>query len=226
MTQYSVSIEIDQQTLPILMSNAFTLYAFLGVNTPNPSGAMSTVWSTLDQFLTITAISWDDEVSGYFSNTPISNGTVVDTSNQKPLSPGDVMTLSESGTTSVSSGGGAPNSFTLKSEQSAQWSSGLSVKNTNQGVYSPTGAFPQLNSADNMISPSQKLLLFFSQGQYAKGTVIETAIAESISFMLSANNPTASVRYDIQTGWDIQGNPNAKLNPANISLSSELIIKV
>ena len=76
---YTVKITLDDETLRAL-SNGFQMQAFKGVKASNPSGALPTVWTSVDSFSNTVTISWSESYGGYFSDTVVKQGVVVDTS--------------------------------------------------------------------------------------------------------------------------------------------------
>jgi hypothetical protein len=222
MTKYSVTIDLDNETLAAL-NNGFQMQVYKGVKTSSPTGALPTVWFDVNKFASTVTVSWEEQFGGYFSNTQVRNGVVVDISTQQPMNPGDVITLSDTGSASVSTTGGVDGAFAFKSDQTTEWTSGLLSKNS-QGKFSPICAFPQYGAVGNIMAPYEKILLLFTQDQLDTGAVVETAVSRSISIIMSTLKPTANVGFSINTGWETNGNPQAKENPQNFALAPDLIL--
>lgn len=223
MATYSITIDLDEETLAAFKNNNFQMQVYKGVKTSGPVGALPTVWFDVDTFSSKVKVSWEEKFGGYFSNTQVRNGVVVDISTQKPMEPKNVITLSNSGSASVSTEGGVPGAFAFKSEQDSEWTSGLLSKNS-KGEFAPICAFPQYGSVGNIMIPYQKVLILFTQAQLDTGAVVETALSTSVSIILSTQGPTANVAYNINKGWDTKGNIQASANPQNFALAPDLIV--
>lgn len=222
MTTYSVKISLDDTTLNAL-NNGFKLQVFKGVKAASPAGGLPTVWLTVDQFSNEVVLSWQENYGGYFSKTSVQEGNVVDVSTSNPMSPGDVITLSNSGSSSVSTIGGVPGAYCFESQKTDMWTSGL-ISAVNGKDPTPICAFPQYGAVGNIMAPYDKILVLFTQGQVDTGAVLETALSKSVSVILSTLTPTATLAFNINTGWDTMGNPQAKQNPQNFALAPDLIV--
>jgi hypothetical protein len=222
MTTYRVTIDLDNDTLAAL-KNGFQMQVYKGVKTSSPSGALPTVWFDVNKFANTVTVSWEEEFGGYFSNSQVRNGVVVDISTQQPMNPKDVITLSDTGSASVNTIGGVDGAFSFKSDQPTEWTSGLLSKNSN-GKFAPICAFPQYGAVGNIIAPYEKILILFTQEQLDTGAVVETAVSRSVSIIMSTIAPTANVGFSINKGWDTKGNPQVKENAQNFLLAPDLII--
>lgn len=222
MATYSVKIKLDDETLNAL-NNGFQLQAFKGVKAASPAGGLPTVWLTVNKFSSDVVISWQENFGGYFSKTNVQEGNTVDISTSNPMNPGDVITLSKSGSSSVTTIGGVPGAYCFESQQEITWASGLLSAATGQSP-TPICAFPQYGAVGNIMAPYEKILILFTQGQVDTGAVLETAVSKSVSVILSTLTPSATLGFSINKGWDTQGNPQAKQNPQNFSLAPDLIV--
>lgn len=219
---YEVDINLDNDTLDAL-AQGFQMQVFKGVKSANSKGALPTVWYTIEEFSSTVKSSWSETYGGYFSDTNIREGVTVDISTQQPMNPGDVITLSESGSASVSTSGGVEGAFSFDSKKETTWTSGLLVAPEGQKL-APVCAFPQYGAVGNIIAPYEKVLILFTQKQLDTGAVVETAVSKSISIILSTQTPKVTVGFNINTGWDTKGNPQAKENPMNFALAPDLIV--
>lgn len=222
MIKYSVEVALDNETLAAL-NNGFQMQVYKGVKTANPGGALPTVWFEVAEFARAVTASWSETYGGYFSNTKVIQGVTVDTTTQQPMSAGNVITLAEDGSASVSTKGGVKNGFSFVSEKTTTWTSGLLVAPKGQPL-APVCAFPQYGAVGNIIQPYQKVLILFTQTQLDTGAVVETAVSTSVSIILSPSKPDISVAFNINSGWDTKGDPQVKANPQNFALAPDLII--
>ncbi len=223
MPNYQVIVNLDNETLQALSNGRFQMQAYKGVKTASAGGALPTVWFTLDKFSSTLKVSWSESFGGYFSDTPVKQGVQVDISTQSAMSPGDVITLNQDGSSSVSTTGGIPDTYAFKSEKNETWTCGL-LTAANSDAPTPICAFPQYGAVGNLIEPYQKVLLLFTQKQLDTGAVVQTAVSKSISIIMSPSETSIQVGFNINTGWDTGGNPQAKQNPANFEMAPDLII--
>lgn len=221
-TNYEVDISLDNATLAALNSG-WQMQVYKGVKTSNPGGALPTVWYTVSKFSSLVKTLWSESYGGYFSDSTVASGVTVDIQTQDPMNAGDVINLNADGSSSVSTTGGVPNAFAFTSDKAETWTSGLLVAPEGEPL-APCCAFPQYGSVGNVIEPYEKVLILFTQDQLDTGAVVETAVSTSVSIILSPSMPTAAVSYDINSGWNTNGNPQAAVNPMNFTLAPELIV--
>ncbi|GBF84352.1 hypothetical protein [Aphanothece sacrum] len=222
---YTVSIALDNETLTALNNGTWQMQVYKGCKSPNASAALPTVWYTVPKtkFSNEIKTSWHTPYGGYFSNTSVTAGTTVNTSTNQPMSPGDVITLNANGSASVSTSGGVSGAFSFLSQKTETWTCGLLVT-PKGGEASPICAFPQYGAAGNLIQPYEKVLILFTQAQLNIGAVVQTSLTKSVSCVLSTSQPKISVAFNINSGWNTMGNPQAKQNPIQFDLAADLII--
>lgn len=220
MTTYKVSVELDNDTLAAL-NNGFQMQVFKGVKAAK-TGGLPTVWFAVKEFSSTVTASWSETYGGYFSDTKVIQGVTVNTSVQKSMNPGDVITLADDGSANVSTIGGVRDSFSFKSEKQKTWTSGLMVAPEGQKL-APICAFPQYGAFGNIIQPYEKILILFAQKPLDTGAVVETAVSASVSITLATSVQNISVAFNINKGWDTKGNPQAKVNQMNLMMAEELI---
>ncbi|MEE9581082.1 MAG: hypothetical protein V3V74_07200 [Nitrosomonadaceae bacterium] len=223
MPQYQVNVALDAATLAALQ-NGFSMQAFKGAKASAPAGAQPTLWFQLDQFSSTVSVNWEEHFGGYFSNTPIHKDVVVNISTGKEMSLGQILTLQTDGECTLNSGG-VSTAYNFASEQEQTWTCGLTVSANGQDA-SAICAFPQYGAVNNVIEPYEKVLLLFTQAQITTGAVVETAVSSSVSVILSPQNPTADLKFDINRGWDTEGNPYATENAADFAMATDLIIPI
>ena len=222
---YTVTISLDNDTLMALQYGQWQMQVYKGCKSPGASAALPTVWYTVpnSEFSSTNTVSWDTPYGGYFSNTTCQAGATVNTSTQEPMQLGSVMTLSTTGSASVSTSGEMPEAFTFLSEKQETWACGMLV-NPQGRVPSPICAFPQSGAMANVIKPYEKVLILFTQDRLDVGTIVRVALTHSVSCTLSTSNPNIEVEFSISMGWNTKGNPNARPNPIHFELAPDLII--
>ncbi|NEP62462.1 MAG: hypothetical protein F6K31_36960 [Symploca sp. SIO2G7] len=222
---YMVKVTLDDETLSALSIGQWQMQVYKGCKSPNATAALPTVWYAVPNkdFSNSIESKWDTPYGGYFSNTSVTAGVTVNTSTNQPMQPGDVITLKSNGSTQVSTTGGTPGAFSFLSEKTETWTCGMLVAPDGKNA-SPICAFPQYGAAGNVIEPYEKVLILFTQAQLDTGAVVQTALTKSVSCTLSTSEPTISVAFNINKGWETMGNPQAKENPVNFNLAPDLII--
>ena len=117
------------------------MQVYKGVKSASHKDALPTVWYTVSDFSNQVISKWSETYGGYFSDTKVKEGVTVNTRSGKPMSAGDVITLNEDGTTSVSTKG-VQGAFAFASEKETTWTSGLMVAPEGQPL-APVCAFTQ-----------------------------------------------------------------------------------
>jgi len=222
---YTVKVKLDNETLSALQIGEWQMQVYKGCKSPNATAALPTVWFAVpnDDFSSTIEFKWDTPYGGYFSNTQVQAGVTVNTSTNQPMQPGNVITLKPNGSAEVSTTGGTPGAFSFLSEKTETWTCGMLVAPDGKDA-SPICAFPQYGAGANVIEPYEKVLILFTQAQLDTGAVVQTALTKSVSCILSTSEPTIPVGFNINTGWDTMGNPQAKENPVEFNLAPDLII--
>lgn len=221
--QYEVHINLDDDTLSAL-SQGFQMQIFKAVKSANPSSnALPTVWYIFNEFSNAVNFSWNTKYGGYFSNIDVDDGNKIDISTKQPMKPGDLITLMEDGSSSVSTTGGVKGAFKFESKKENTWTSGMMVSPEGCPL-SPICAFPQYGTSSNIFKPYEKILIFFTQRKLEVGDAVKQTSSKSISIIFPDSTATISVGFNINTGWDTKGNPNATANPMDFDLAKDLII--
>lgn len=223
---YKVTVTLDDETLHAL-SAGFQMQVFKGVKSTAYASALPTVWLTVPQrkFSSSVDITWTEECGGYFSHTMVQPGVTVDSSTGKPMEPGQTLILNSDGSSIVSSTGGTPGAFTFESKRTETWTCGLMSDGNGEGL-SPVCAFPQYGYIANIIMPYQRILILFTQMQLSTRTIVSTAGVPSVTITLSPQMPTATVPYNINTGWKVDGSQYQTANPPHFKIAPALIVPI
>jgi len=221
MANYSIQIAFNDVTLTALKQNGWQLRAFKGVK--GPQGGIPTLWFSINEFSSTASISWEDEYGAYVDNKQLNSGVQVDISSNQPIDAGDVMTLNDDGRTSISTNGGMANAFTIYNAKQEEWLCGI-TQSANGNPPSSICAFNLYGSSMDIMEPYEKVVLLFATSQMDTGTVVEEAESASVEIVLSLDNPSVQLAFDINKSWDTKGNPNVSFNPLPIDLASKLII--
>lgn len=219
---YGITVSIDSYTLGKLQAGNYSLQVFKGAK-GNQTTALPTLWFAVSQFSSTVSLKWTEQYGAYVDNQTVADGVVVDISSAKSMNLGDLMTLLSDGDTSVSTTGGRSGAITVFSQQQTEWLCGM-TQSMNGSAPTPICAFPLYGSQADLMEPYETVVLMFASGQVATGTVVEEAISSSITLTLSGAAPTIAVSFDMNLGWDGNGNPNATVNPLPINLAEVLIV--
>lgn len=223
MPDYQVNIALDNTTLGALENENYQMQVYKGVQAGLSDGALPTVWFTLDIFSSKVTVSWSVDYEGYFSDTPIAVPVTVDITTNQPMELGNVITLETDGSSEVTTTDGVSTAYSFLSNQETTWTCGLMTA-ANGGDPAPICAFPIHQTTGVVIEPYEKILILFTQTELDTGSVVQTAVSESISITLSPDTPKFDTSFDIDKGWDTNGSPQAVENPVNFDMAPDLIV--
>lgn len=223
-TNYSISISLDDTTLSDLQQNGYALQVFKGAK-GNSTSACPTVWTSVTKFSSDVTISWVENYGAYVDNQTVANGVVVNIGSFQPMDLGDTMTLAADGSTSVSTVG-TSGAISIVNEQQSEWLCGM-TQSANGSAPTATCAFPLFGAGSvDLMEPYESLVLVFASAPVATGTVVEEALSSSVTVTLSGSETEVALSFDMNTGWDTNGNPYAKVNPDPINLAQTLIVPI
>jgi hypothetical protein len=220
MPTYKVNIALNDTTLTALQNGGFQMQVYKG-SMSNAKG-QPVVWFTLNEFSSTVSVTWADSYGGYFSNTLVENKATIVISTSSGMQPGQIFTLNSNGSGSLTSGGPAED-YTFESLIQSERTCGLT---TSASGSQPAAicAFPQYATLDNMVQPYEKVLILFTQTPLNTGSVVQTAVTQSISIVMAPSEPSFTTSFDINTGWNIDGSSQAVVNAPNFTLAPDLII--
>jgi hypothetical protein len=216
---YQVTITMSATTVEMLSLNGSLLYTFKAVRNSSKAGR-PLVWSSSDQYSTITRIGWDGLYSAYTSSQPIVPGSLIQPGFSHEIAPGQTLQVRGQGIGEVVSGGPSA-AISFANTTTAAFTVGIAES---QGAAStaPYCAFPLFGLHLETIVPTAKVLLMFSTDSIAPGTVIDgslgaaaggaaisagafetaTFVAISAGLLIDlASASQAQVSFDINTGW-------------------------
>lgn len=219
-TTYSISISLDNETLAALQANGYQLQVFKGVK--GPSSGRPTLWSGITTFAPQVKLSWQVQYGGYTDLQTLQNGIVVNASGQRQMELGDTLTLESDGSLSLSTNG-MEGAFAIASNQTQEWLCGL-TQSMNGAAPSAICAFPLFGQQTDYMEPYETVALVFASGQIDTGTVVEEAESSFCLVTLSGSNTSIGLSFDINKGWDTNGNPAAAVFQNSVSLASKLIV--
>ncbi len=226
-TTYKVQVKLDDTTLSALNAQQLQLQVFKGVkSSSSPASAASTVWIAFDTFSSVVDISWQETFGGYIVNKEPITGATVQIGNQKNMDLGTVMTLNPDGTTTLSTNNGVSGAVVISNKQDVGgWFCGM-TQSVNGGAPTAICSFPLNGNFSDIMMPYESLVLVFASPQVSTGTVVEETISQSVTVTLSGGTPSAVLAFDINKGWNTNGNPYAVINTSSINLASTLIVPI
>lgn len=224
-TNYTVTINLADNTQAQLNSQGYLLYGFKAVQT-SQRGGVPVVWfafnSATTPFQMTATIEWSEQYQGYITDAAaITNGQITAES-EWDMSLGQVVDV----TTGDVTDGGNPVALSLLNPGSIPFTCGISQMQGNTST--PMCAFPLNGNHQDVIAPIEKILLMFSTDVHNTGTVVEQAYSQGVLIDLTSAN-TRAVNYDINKGWSTPGGqqgwaqtfpPNADLVPMLIDSTS------
>jgi hypothetical protein len=226
MSEYTVNIEMKENTVNELIDGNFQLYAFRAVK--GPTGGKPVVWFTTGDILQSTEISWETDYGAFISikgNTPgknglqISNNAEISSRTDKPIELGQKMVVSEKGKVDVVEG--TPDTISIYNNHDRDYTCGISEKKDDK--FNPLCAFPLARTITDLITPISKIALMFATQTVKTATVVEKAIGPGILLDLTAE-PSRDISYSLDTKWkaDNKGpktvfNSDDPLNPLLIN---------
>lgn len=215
-SNYSVNINMEEQTIDALSNNGYILYAFKAVKTTAKGSPV--VWFKTENYGLNTKISWSEEYEAYTSKTDISPNVLIVDSNSYPISLGNTLNITSStGIGSVDTSQGTPGAINIHNQTSTQFTTGISQK-LDDGSVNPLCAFPLFGNMLDVIAPIEKVVLMFSTTPVNTGSVIEQSFSPAILVDLTGEN-SRTVSFDINNGWSWGGAPWGQ----NISASTSLV---
>lgn len=212
MANYSVKIQLNQETVADLKGGNFRLYAFKAVASSRSDG-VPVVWFRSAKFNDTTTVSWETKYEGYVTQSDdIPNGKIeaqaavsMDLGQKWSYRPGSKEV----------SNTGQRGALSILNQTTEKYACGISE--VVGGESNPLCAFPLNGKGLDVMAPIQKVLLMFATDIVNTGTVIYQAFSEAILIDLTAQN-SRGVAFDINLGWDYGNASWAK----SIEASSEL----
>lgn len=219
MAEFTVVIQMQQQTVEELVSGRYSLYGLKAVRAYGTGEP--TVWFSTDEYSLQTEVSWADQYQAYASTSVVMpNGQITATSTYD-IQPGQTLTVQKDGTGSVSSTG-EPAAITIYNSTTTEFTCGISQR-VDGGAFTPVCAIPLYGLHMEAIWPTDKVFLVFSDVPVPPGTVLTHTYSQGILVDLTGESER-TVSYDINQGWTWEGGgPWATTYPAGTYLTPVLI---
>jgi hypothetical protein len=220
MAQFTINIEMDQNTVESLSDAGFYLYAFKAVKSSIKRGA-PLVWFKTKEYSKETAVTWEVKFSAFTSKvTDLKDGTKITASAPYPIDLGGLFTVtSETGTGDVTTDG-SPGGISIRNKTEKQFTCGISQvssSGTNQLC-----ALPLFGGNLDLFVPIEQVLLTFATNEVNTGTVIYQAYAPSLMVDLTGET-SRTVTYDLNKNWKDNTAGWARKIPVNDDLVPLLI---
>jgi hypothetical protein len=203
-TSYSLTINLDANSLSMMKADGYKLYLFKGIQ--GPSSALPTVWFSESNFMESTVITWDDEYNGYISATETKANALIQSMTSVSMKSGQTAVVDDKGfgtlTVQAQEAGDDNTVYYLLNNSDKQFTAGISQ--SSGGVNAPICAIPLMGHNVLNIVPISKVFVMFSTEVYNTGTVLYQAASGGLLLDMT-NNPTVSVDFDSNKGWDFGG---------------------
>ncbi|HAT12397.1 MAG TPA: hypothetical protein DCS91_01240 [Microcoleaceae bacterium UBA11344] len=209
---YTVTIQMNQETINYLKDNTYTLYGFKGVVSSNPKAKPST-WFTLEpgtaEFGTVTNIAWTSPLYiGKCKLRTSSGGQIVTAKSPWPSSPGQSVGLGkayayEENGWDLDPKNGPSDAFEIRNHVKIGISNyyvGSTLVAT--GDESPIIVVDALCDGGATFTPIETVAFILAQKKYDAGTLIVEAFSGGslVTFVGAANQ--ATITYDLHgEGW-------------------------
>jgi hypothetical protein len=222
MADFTVAIQMDQNTVEKLSMGGFNLYAFKAVQAAG-AGA-PTVWFKTRNFSLETDVQWQVAYQAYTSKSEIvPNGSIVASANYGIDLKQTLNVTSSTGTGSVNTSTGTPGAISIYNQTNTEFTCGISQQ-TADGTFGTMCAFPLYGTNMDVIAPIEKVFLMFSTNPVNTGTVVVQSYSQGLMVDLTGVSGR-QVTYSINNGWSWAGSAAwAKAYPANSNMVPLLIV--
>ena len=200
MSKYSIKISLSDATLEALYKKRMSLIIFKGVTGPPSMNYI--VWFKKNTLSNSNKISWVSNHSAYLSDSDLSHGVSIDCRADKPMSAGQLATVTEYNTLQISNDGGVDGYYNINNPTDNEHTVGLATVNPG-GVFSPCCA-TLLNGNSNVgFQPMEGLFLCFGDSRTEVGTVWVQSVSAGFIVDLTDTSVMNGVvlKYDINKGW-------------------------
>lgn len=213
-TPYSITINLDTDTLQSLNQNGLQLFGFKAVQGP-PQG-MPVVWFQTAQFLSSTQVNWTEDYQAYISTTTQLNPqTTITAASSCSIDVGEVATVQNGVLTPTQ--GPDNQGIRILNATTTQYTCGLAQQTGGTGPYKPICAFPLLPNLEDLLVPIEKVFLMFATPEVDTGMVLEESFSPGALIDLTGQT-SVTVTYSSKQsgGWVPQ--PGLTVFPPNTSL--------
>ncbi len=237
MATYSLTINLDQETVIELNKNRYTLCCLL--SSQSKSG-FPLSWLVLNEFLNTIQIQWTDTLSAYITSSKIIDNTSIYIPQPETLSNFNYssnsakiaatykiklaqrMLIEEYGKISIDNTNATP-TVAIENNTSTNYTSGIGIMNST-GQYYGISAESLYGNQNIHLSPNTSIFVMFTPLEIKVNTVLKIADQKGmlINFLNTENN-TRAVSYNINTGWDAKNANWASKYPAGTDLQELLI---
>lgn len=221
--QYSLIINLSQDTVMELNKGSYTLCCFLACQSPNANLGKPLCWGVTKTFLNSVRISWQDSLCGYISTSSITenasiyipqpltmfqpaavtskNAVDAVTASTYQIQLHQRMLIQNYGAISIDQNN-SYNTVLIQNNTSTPYSSGIGILDNLDNKYYGICALNLFGNNNIQIAPVNKAFLMFSSKDVQHNTVI--SVSESAGMLIDFNGSidnTRTVSYDINCGW-------------------------
>jgi hypothetical protein len=225
MKQYQVTILMNDETVTALERSGHALQAFRAIRSSDRAGR-PLLWRR-ESCSPRTQVGWSDSYDAYTARDLIEPGKEIHVGFYAAVEAGDVLRVRAGGTGDVTADGD-PRAISVQNTTTTHFTFGIG-DGTNGGM-AAFCAFPLHGMYQQVLRPSEKILLRFSTQEITPGTVIggehdqivRTSFGPGILVDLAAGLHR-ELSYDIDEGWSWGRYSWARQIPAGADLVPLLI---
>lgn len=220
MPNYTVTIDMSQQTVNDLSQNNFMLYGFKAVRSSVPGAPL--VWFQSNAYGIVTDLGWSQRFLAYTSTGQIVPGGRIRATNSYAAELGQTLEVTGTNGTGTVVQNGTQGAISIHNVTTTKFTTGISEEQPLGGGITPICAFPLFGNNLDVIAPIARILLMFSTTPVNTGTVVFQAYSPGLLIDLTGVQ-SREVSYDINKGWSWGGGAWARQVPANADLVPLLI---
>jgi hypothetical protein len=221
MPDYTLNIEMDENTVNEQASQGMHLFAFKAVKGPADGSGQPLVWYKTDAYGPSTQITWEKRIEAYASLDEAIPGGRIHASASYPVELGDTFIIESEHATGEVKHEGTAGAVTIRSEVHNPLTCGISQ--VNDVGLAPICAFPINFQFTNLFTPVEKVLVMFASDPSDLGTVIVRSFNSGLLVDLTdAPDQTRTVTFGID-GWSCGGATWCLPIPSDADLTSLLI---
>lgn len=220
MADFSVSIDMEQDTVAALTRGGYELYGFKALRAAGR--ARPTVWLRTADFSIPTRVEWMERYQAYTSVSRIIPDAVISMSAAYDIRLR--QTLNVQGPTAgwVDASSGVTGAVSILNQTSARLTCGIAQQGAG-AAFAPLCALELFGNNLDVMAPAEKVFLMFHKGPISIGTLMYNAYDEGILIDLTGVR-SRTVRFDVRYGWSWEdGAPWAGLYPHGYDLTRLLV---
>lgn len=198
MSQYEVSIDIDNTSLRDMRTSGFEMFALKGVSI-DVRNARPVVWFTHARYGLRNTVQWSKSYQAYTAENKDDDDAPVDSYNPENIKLGQqLQILEESGAGKVVTG--PSGMISVHNILKQKFRAGLAERPSLGGGFSPLCVFPIFADSTVQFWPVEQIALFFSTRIMDQGAVLTKAFTGGVRIDLTGVQ-RREVKFSTSKGW-------------------------